>query len=129
MGRRRWTGGIAALKSKPTPVPELGALGWLVFDPQAGRGQAGRRPAIVLSHTRYNGKTGLAVFCPITGKAKGYPFELVVTSGLPVAGVVLCDHVRSLDWKERKWQPICNVPLSFVHEVMARTMTLFELAT
>jgi len=114
------------MKPKNPPVPELGTIGWLVFDPQAGREQAGRRPAIVLSHTRYNEKTGLAVFCPITSKAKGYPFELAVPTGLPVGGVVLCDHLRSQDWKERQWQPLCKVPHRFVHEVMARTMTLFE---
>ncbi len=116
------------MKAKAPPVPELGTIGWLVFDPQAGREQAGRRPAIVLSHTRYNEKTGLAVFCPITSKVKGYPFELAVPAGLPVGGVVLCDHVRSQDWNERKWQPICKVPLGFVHDVMARTMTLFEVS-
>ena len=115
------------MKAKSPPVPELGTLGWLVFDPQACREQAGRRPAIVLSHTRYNEKTGLAVFCPITSKAKGYPFELAIPAGLQVSGVVLCDHVRSQDWKERKWQPICKVPLSFMKEVMARTLTLFEM--
>ena len=115
------------MKRKSSPVPELGTLGWLVFDPQAGSEQAGRLPAIVLSHTRYNEKTGLAVFCPITSKVKGYPFELAVPAGLPVSGVVLCDHVRSQDWKERKWQPLCKVPVSFVQEVMARTLTLFEL--
>lgn len=115
------------MKKKLPPVPELGSIGWLVFDPQAGRGQAGRRPAIVLSHTRYNEKTGLAVFCPITSKAKGYPFEFAVPGGLDVEGVVLCDQVRSLDWRERKWRPIAKVPMSFVHDVMARTVTLFEL--
>lgn len=114
------------MKAKSPPVPELGTIGWLVFDPQAGREQAGRRPAIVVSHTRYNEKTGLAVFCPITSKIKGYPFELAVPSGLPVGGVVLCDHIRSQDWNERKWQPICKVPISFVQDVMARTLTLFE---
>lgn len=117
------------MKGKTPPVPELGAIGWLLFDPQAGRKQAGRRPAIVLSHTRYNEKTGLAVFCPITSRAKGYPFELALPGGLPVSGVVLCDHVRSQDWKERKWQPICKVPAAFVQDVMARTRTLFELSS
>ncbi len=119
--------GRSALHEAPTPpVPDLGIIDSLLFNPQAGREQAGRRPAIVLSHTRYNEKTGLAVFCPITSKAKGYPFELAVPAGLPVGGVVLCDHVRSQEWKERQWQPICKVPLSFVQDVMARTMTLFE---
>ena len=86
-----------------------------------------RYPAIVLSHTRCNEKTGPAMFCPITTKAKGYPFELVVPAGLPVGGVVLCDHVRSLDWNERQWQPLCKVPVSFVQEVMTRTRTVFEM--
>lgn len=99
-----------------------------MFNPQAGREQAGRRPAIVLSHTRYNEKTGLAVFCPVTSKAKGYPFELAVPAGMSVGGVVLCDHVRSQDWNERNWQPICKVPLSFVHDVLAWTKTLFEVS-
>ena len=115
------------MKKKAPPVPELGTLGWLVFDPQAGREQAGRRPAIVLSHTRYNEKTGLAVFCPITSRVKGYPFELAVPAGLPVSGVVLCDHVRSQDWQERRWRPICKVPTAFVQDVLARTLTLFDL--
>jgi len=114
------------VKTKAPPVPELGAIGWLVFDPQAGREQAGRRPAIVLSHTRYNQKTGLAVFCPITTKITGYPFELALPTGLPIGGVVLCDHVHSQDWKARQWQPIGKPPPNFVHEVLARTLTLFE---
>ena len=115
------------MKKKAPPVPELGTLGWLVFDPQAGREQAGRSPAIVLSHTRYNEKTGLAVFCPITSRVKGYPFELAVPAGLPVTGVVLCDHVRAQDWRERQWTPICKVPTAFLQEVMARTLTMFDL--
>lgn len=114
------------MKEAAPPVPELGAIGWLTFDPQAGREQAGRRPAIVLSHTRYNEKTGLAVFCPITSRVKGYPFELAVPVGLPVSGV-LCDHLRSQDWRERQWTPTGQVPAAFVHEVMARTLTLFDL--
>lgn len=115
------------MRKKIQTVPELGALGWLVFDPQAGREQAGRRPAIVLSHTRYNDKAGLAVFCPISSRVKGYPFELAVPVGLPLSGVVLCDHIRSLDWRERQWQPVCKVPAAFIHEVMGRAMTLFDL--
>ena len=117
------------MKKTIPPVPELGTLGWLVFDPQAGREQASRRPAIVLSHTRYNEKTSLAIFCPITSRIKGYPFELPVPAGLPVSGVVLCDHVRSQDWRQRQWQPICKVPAAFMQDVLARTLTLFDLPT
>jgi mRNA interferase MazF len=52
-------------------APERGDLVWLDFDPQAGREQAGRRSALVLSPASYNGLTGLAMACPVTSHAKG----------------------------------------------------------
>ena len=52
-------------------VPRRGDLVWLHFDPQTGHEQAGRRPALVLSPRSYNGRVGLAIFCPVTNQAKG----------------------------------------------------------
>ena len=83
-------------------VPNAGDLVWASFDPQAGHEQAGRRPALVLSPAPYNGKVGLALACPITSQAKGYPFEVSVT-GKRIKGVVLSDQVRSLDWRARQF--------------------------
>ena len=37
-------------------IPEAGDIVWLEFDPQAGREQAGHRPAVVLSPAAYNDK-------------------------------------------------------------------------
>jgi mRNA interferase MazF len=81
--------------------PQRGDVVWLDFDPQTGREQSGRRPALVLSDARYNHLTGRAVFCPITSKVKGYPFEVPISCG-GVSGVVLSDHVKNLDWRARK---------------------------
>lgn len=81
--------------------PKRGDLIWLNFNPQSGREQAGRRPALVLSAGRYNRKVGLAVVCPVTSKVKGYPFEVELPTGMKVQGVALADQVRSLDWKAR----------------------------
>ena len=83
-------------------VPDRGDVVWLVFDPQAEREQAGRRSALTLSGQSYNAKTGLAVFCPITSHAKGYPFECAMPEGAKIAGVVLADHVKNLDWRARQ---------------------------
>jgi mRNA interferase MazF len=82
-------------------TPDRGDVIWLNFTPQAGREQAGHRPALVISPKEYNRKTGLAILCPMTTQAKGYPFEVVITSG-SVQGVVLSDHLKNLDWRERK---------------------------
>jgi mRNA interferase MazF len=82
-------------------IPDAGDLLWFDFDPQAGREQAGRRPALVLSSLRFNLKASLAFVCPITSKVKGYASEVPLPPGLPVYGVVLCFHMRSLDWRAR----------------------------
>ena len=83
-------------------VPARGAAVWITFNPQPGHEQAGRRPALVLSPSSYNGKVGLAILCPITSQVKGYPFEVTIPSGSKLGGVVLADQVKSLDWRTRK---------------------------
>jgi len=100
-------------------VPARGDLVWLEFDPQTGHEQAGRRPALVVSHAEYNKKVGLAVFCPVTSQVKGYPFEVVLPAGLAVTGVVLSDQVKSLDWRARRAARIASVPTNVLEQVAA----------
>lgn len=90
-------------------IPRRGDLVWLDFDPQAGREQAGRRPAIVLSEADFNELTGFAVVCPITSQIKNYPFEVPLPEGLPFTGVVLTDQLKSLDVKRRRFKIAGNV--------------------
>ena len=105
-------------------VPNRGDVVWIDFNPQTGHEQAGRRPAIVLSPSAYNGKVGLAILCPITNQAKGYPFEVPIPTGSAVKGVILADQVKSLDWQSRNAQFICVLPLTVVAEVLAKLKTL-----
>jgi len=112
------------VKRKGSYVPNRGDAVWITLDPQAGHEQAGRRPALVLSPAAYNGRVGLALLCPITGQAKGYPFEVAVPDGLAVTGAVLADHVKSLDWRARKASRICTVPEEIVEQVARKLHTL-----
>ena len=105
-------------------VPDRGDIVWLSFHPQAGREQAGRRPALVLSPASYNSKVGLALACPITGQVKRYPFEVPLPDGLAVSGVVLSDHVKSLDWRARRADFACAVPNEVTAEVTAKLRAL-----
>ena len=84
-----------------TWIPEAGDLIRIDFDPQAGNEQAGWRLGLVLSSAAYNGAANLALVCPITSQAKGYPFEVPLPDGLKITGVVLADHLKCLDWKAR----------------------------
>ena len=107
-------------------VPERGDVVWLQFTPQAGHEQAGRRPAVTLSPRSYNDKVGLGLFCPVTSHVKGYPFEVRLPEGLPVAGVALCDQIKSLDWETRQAQFVCRLPEATVAEIMAKVQPLLR---
>ena len=107
-------------------IPERGDVVWITLAPQAGHEQAGRRPAVVLSPADYNDKTGLAVLCPVTGQIKGYPFEVVLPTGLPVTGAVLSDRVRNLDWRARNAELISTLPANAIVEVLRRLLTLLS---
>ncbi len=107
-------------------APKRGDAVWISLSPQAGREQSGRRPALVLSPASYNNKVGLAMVCPITSKVKGYPFEVVIPAGLPIGGVVLSDHIRSLDWEARRAEFICRLPERAIFEVLQKISTLLS---
>jgi mRNA interferase MazF len=98
----------------------------LCFDPQAGHEQAGWRPALVVSPLAYNAKVKLALACPITTRAKGYPFEVPLPPGLSISGVVLTDQLKSLDWVARQASYKGTVPSGTIQEVLARIVTLLR---
>jgi mRNA interferase MazF len=107
-------------------IPNRGDVVWLQFTPQAGHEQAGRRPALVLSPASYNGRVGLAIFCPITSQVKGYPFEVRVPPGLTIVGAILTDQIKSLDWRVRRAEYSCTLPDDVVETVLQRLGTLLD---
>lgn len=108
-------------------IPLQGDIVWIDFSPQAGREQAGRRPGIVISRSRYNSGVGLALVCPITRQVKGYPMEVKIPEGLAISGVVLSDQVKSLDWQVRQVEFICKAPSALTNEVILKLRTLMPL--
>ncbi|HXU44008.1 MAG TPA: endoribonuclease MazF [Thermoanaerobaculia bacterium] len=107
-------------------VPARGDVVRLTFDPQAGHEQAGRRPAVILSPQAYNARVGLALFCPVTSKVKGYPFEVPLPESLTVSGVVLADQVKSLDWRARRAELLARLPPELLAEISQKLRVLLE---
>jgi mRNA interferase MazF len=105
-------------------APGRGDIVWIDFDPQSGHEQAGRRPALTVSPRSYNQKVGLALLCPITSQRKGYPFETPLPEGLKVAGVVLADQLKSMDWRARRAEFCCNVPAATILDVIGKAQSL-----
>jgi mRNA interferase MazF len=104
-------------------VPNAGDIIWVDLNPTVGHEQAGRRPALVLSRSDYNDRSGLCLVCPLTNEAKGYPFEVP----MPDNGVVLVDHVKSIDWRFRKTQAKGIAPTEVLAKVRVLLGTLLQL--
>lgn len=106
-------------------IPEMGDLVWLNFSPQLGHEQAGRRPAVVLTPRLYN-QIGLLIACPITSKAKGYPFEVPLPSGSKMQGVILADQLKSMDWRLRQAQKAGRIPTAVLEQVRGMVAALLQ---
>jgi mRNA interferase MazF len=100
-------------------VPRKGDFIALTFDPQSGHEQKGRRPALVVSNTLFNQKTGLAIVCPITNTDRGIPFHLKIPQDSVLTGVVMVDQVKSVDYAARQAKFIEKAPDNLLHEVLA----------
>jgi mRNA interferase MazF len=105
-------------------APDRGDLIKMDFNPAAGHEQAEYRPALVLSPTAYNNKTGLAIVCAITNQQKGYPFEVELPLGLKITGVILADQIRTIDWQARNVKVIDHAPPWVVAQVQEKLSKL-----
>ena len=64
--------------------------------------------------------------CPVTSRAKGYPFEVALPSDLDVTGVILSDQIKSLDWRARRAEIACRAPKPVMDEVLGKLSTLLS---
>lgn len=82
--------------------------------------QKGRRPALVISKSLYNQRTGFVVICPISNTSRVNPFYVSIPPNLKVTGVILSEQFRSLDYKARNAAHIQKCPPEIFNLVMAK---------
>ena len=88
------------------------------FNPQSGHEQAGSRPAVVISNNFFNEKAKLAIVCPITNTDNSFPLHVKLDSRTKTTGVVLCEHVKSLDINSRTYKVIEEMPKDILENVI-----------
>lgn len=81
----------------------------------------------MISPAAYNRRVGLALFCPVTSRSKGYPFEVALPDGLEVKGAILADQLKSLDWRARRAARITALPEVILAEVFAKIRPLIAI--
>lgn len=113
--------------SKRTYFPDRGDLIEINFQPAAGKEIDKRRPAIVLSPLVYNRSSGLCMTVPITSDLTPGPFWIPMPEGyLPRPGLILCDYLKSFDFRERSATFIARVPAELVEEIISNALDILD---
>jgi mRNA interferase MazF len=100
-------------------VPAQGDFVSITFDPQAGHEQSDRRPALVVSVGTFNRATGLAFCCPITNTNRKTPFHVAVPADSGLTGFIMCEQMKSVDFRARKARHIQSAPKEVLDEVLS----------
>lgn len=101
-------------------IPKKGDIIVLSFDPQSGHEQSGRRPALVVSNTLFNRRTGMCIACPITNTKRNYPFHVPLPDNMKVSGYVMVEQVKSIDFHARKAIRIEKAPANVLDEALSK---------
>jgi mRNA interferase MazF len=57
---------------------------------------------------------------------KEYPFEVLLPEGVGIAGAILSDQIKSLDWRVRKARRIGRLPADVLQETVGKILALVE---
>jgi len=88
------------------------------FNPQSGHEQAGYRPAVVISNNFFNQKAKLSIVCPITNTNNHFPLHISLDERTKTTGVILCEHIKSLDLNSRTYEEIEELPKDILDRVI-----------
>jgi mRNA interferase MazF len=80
----------------------------------------GNRPALVISHTKFNQYRGFALICPISNTQRRNPFYVTIPADLSITGVIMTDQLRSLDYRSRQAISLGTCPEDLLTEVLNR---------
>ena len=110
-------------------IPDRGDILHLDLDPTLGREQQGQRYVLILTLFEFN-HFGLALVAPITqggqfARENGFTVSLMGSGG-KTHGVILCNQLRMLDFKERGGKLVEAAPVIIVDEVLARVRTFLD---
>ncbi len=88
------------------------------FNTQRGHEQAGCRPALVVSNNFFNEKTNLVIACPITNTNNKFPLHIPLDERTSTTGVILCEHIKTLDLNARGYKFIEKLPEDLLSKII-----------
>lgn len=96
------------------------------FNPTKGHEQAGHRPALIINNKEYGDLMDLAIVCPITNTKNQFPVHVPLDDRTKTTGVILCEHVRTVDLAQRNAKFIEKLPDDIFQEVQDIVISFFN---
>lgn len=100
-------------------IPQRGDFIAANFDPQSGHEQKGLRPALVISNSFFNERTGMAIACPLTSSERKFPLHVAITDDPDIHGFIMVEQVKAIDFRARRARNIGKASQSLLEEVLA----------
>lgn len=104
--------------SNSTYIPKKGDIIEMDFAPTKGHEQSELRPALVISNASYYHKTKLIIACPISNTNNEFPLHIKLGDSTKTTGVVLSQHVRTIDGSARNISFIEVMPPEITEQVI-----------
>ncbi len=76
-------------------------------------------PALVVSNNAYNKYTNLLIVLPITNADNNFPLHIKLDERTITTGVILCEHIKSIDKTVRNIKKIEVLPKDIFEHVIA----------
>lgn len=106
------------MKELPKEDVSQGSILVMDLDPVAGHEQGGRRPVLVISIGDFYGLTGNALVVPITSKIKDFGLTIQLPDSMKTNGIILCQHIRSVDVNSRNARKVDECPKEVIEKVL-----------
>jgi len=74
---------------------------------------------LVVSKDLFNRSTGLAIVCPVTNTERGFPFHVPIPEGSRLAGFIMVEQVKSVDFRARRVKRIEHGNDELLSEVLS----------
>ena len=92
------------------------------LNPTQGHEQSGFRPVLVISNNAYHRYAKMAIVCPITNTDNKFPLHVALDKRAKTTGVILCEHIRTLDVEARGY----NVVEKVSDETLANVLSIVK---
>jgi mRNA interferase MazF len=97
-------------------IPDTGDVLEIGISAEVGKEALENKFVLVISEKIFN-NSGYAFLCPIQESSINKDFEVEIPPEESITGIILCNHVKSIDWRKRLSVKVGTLSANTVNKV------------